>query len=249
VAWDGEKARQEILYEEYSPYGSTSYRTSKSGVEVSARRHRYTGKERDEETGLYYHGARYYAAWLGRWTSTDPLALQAGVNLYLYCRAGPVTYVDPDGLEDAKALRITDQPGAGVSDEFDPGGGGAGGAPGNAPRRFAQAPALDAQDVKDLEDPFSEPNMLSTGGGGGDSGDEVYEQLTDWQLFQVEETSAVALLPRRRLLRESLARIPNCCCRAPLSTFSGRSATWTRRIRRRAIPRGSRRRSGSSTTN
>ncbi|KYF86989.1 hypothetical protein BE17_19765 [Sorangium cellulosum] len=28
---------------------------------------RSTGKERDEETGLYYYGARYYAAWLGRW--------------------------------------------------------------------------------------------------------------------------------------------------------------------------------------
>jgi len=98
VACDGEKARQEILYEEYSPYGSTSYRASKSGIEVSARRYRYTGKERDEETGLYYYGARYYAAWLGRWTSADPLGLQAGVNLYLYCRAGPVTYVDPDGM-------------------------------------------------------------------------------------------------------------------------------------------------------
>jgi len=67
---------------------------------VSARRYRYTGKERDEETGLYYYGARYYAAWLGRWTSADPLGLQAGVNLYLYCRAGPVTYVDPDGMQD-----------------------------------------------------------------------------------------------------------------------------------------------------
>jgi RHS repeat-associated protein len=87
-----------ISYEEYSPYGSTSYRASKSGIEVSARRYRYTGKERDEETGLYYYGARYYAAWLGRWTSADPLGLQAGVNLYLYCRAGPVRYVDPDGM-------------------------------------------------------------------------------------------------------------------------------------------------------
>ena len=89
-----------ISYEEYSPYGSTSYRASPSGTEVSARRYRYTGKERDEETGLYYYGARYYAAWLGRWTSADPLGLQAGVNLYLYCRAGPVTYVDPDGMQE-----------------------------------------------------------------------------------------------------------------------------------------------------
>jgi RHS repeat-associated protein len=92
-----------ISYEEYHPYGSTSYRASPSGVEVSARRYRYTGKERDEETGLYYYGARYYAAWLGRWTSADPLGLQAGINLYLYCRAGPITYTDPTGTLEIKA--------------------------------------------------------------------------------------------------------------------------------------------------
>jgi RHS repeat-associated protein len=63
-----------------------------------------TGKERDDETGLYYHGARYYAAWLGRWTSADPLGLQAGLNLYLYGRASPVVYVDPSGMFDVMAM-------------------------------------------------------------------------------------------------------------------------------------------------
>jgi RHS repeat-associated protein len=64
-----------ISYEEYHPYGSTAFSAAKAGVEVSAKRYRYTGKERDEETGLYYHGARYYAPWLGRWTAADPLGL------------------------------------------------------------------------------------------------------------------------------------------------------------------------------
>jgi RHS repeat-associated protein len=73
-------------------------------VEVSARRYRYTGKERDDETGLYYHGARYYAAWLARWTSADPLGLHAGLNLYLYGRASPVVYVDPSGMFDVMAM-------------------------------------------------------------------------------------------------------------------------------------------------
>jgi RHS repeat-associated protein len=107
---EGENAQQRFLYEEYHPYGSTAYRASKSGVEVSARRYRYTGKERDEETGLYYYGARYYAAWLGRWTSADPLGLQAGLNLYLYCRAGPVTYLDPDGLDVTDAKHAVPRP-------------------------------------------------------------------------------------------------------------------------------------------
>jgi RHS repeat-associated protein len=59
------------LYEKYHPFGTTSYRAANSAIEVSATRYRYIGKERDEETGLYHCGARYYASWLGRWTSAD----------------------------------------------------------------------------------------------------------------------------------------------------------------------------------
>ena len=70
-----DEAAAVISYEEYHPYGTTSYHSVRSGVEVSLKRYRYTGKERDEETGLYYHGARYYACWLGRWTAADPVGL------------------------------------------------------------------------------------------------------------------------------------------------------------------------------
>ncbi len=65
---------QIISYEEYAPYGSSTYQAVRSQTET-AKRYRYTGKERDEESGLYYHGARYYAPWLGRWASCDPKAL------------------------------------------------------------------------------------------------------------------------------------------------------------------------------
>jgi RHS repeat-associated protein len=88
-----------ISYEEYHPYGTTAYRSGRSGVEVSAKRYRYTGKERDEETGLYYHGARYYACWLGRWTAADPAGMVDGANLYAYVRGSPVGLVDPSGRE------------------------------------------------------------------------------------------------------------------------------------------------------
>lgn len=63
---------QIVSYEEYSPYGSSTHQAVRSKTET-AKRYRYTGKERDEESGLHYHGARYYAAWLGRWVSVDPL--------------------------------------------------------------------------------------------------------------------------------------------------------------------------------
>jgi hypothetical protein len=52
---------QIISYEEYAPYGSSTYQAVRSQTETP-KRYRYTGKERDEESGLYYHGARYYLA-------------------------------------------------------------------------------------------------------------------------------------------------------------------------------------------
>ncbi|MGF1614664.1 MAG: SpvB/TcaC N-terminal domain-containing protein [Gammaproteobacteria bacterium] len=88
---------QIISYEEYTPYGSTSYQAVRSQTETP-KRYRYTGKERDEESGLYYHGARYYAPWLGRWTAADPSMLLDGINLYLYVSAQPVKRYDPSGL-------------------------------------------------------------------------------------------------------------------------------------------------------
>jgi len=89
-----------ISYEEYTPYGASAYQAARSTVDVSARRYRYTGKERDEETGLYYNGARYLAAWLGRWTSADPIGIGAdGPGLYNYTRGSPVNYTDPSGTE------------------------------------------------------------------------------------------------------------------------------------------------------
>jgi RHS repeat-associated protein len=86
-----------ISYEEYYPYGETSYRAGRNIAEVGLKRYRYTGKEKDEESGLYYYGARYYICWLGRWTATDPAGLVDGLNLYMYCRGSPVGLMDPEG--------------------------------------------------------------------------------------------------------------------------------------------------------
>ena len=96
-----------ISYEEYFPYGSTSYQAAPSQTET-AKRYRYTGKERDEESGLYHHGARYYGAWLGRWISCDPIDVSGGINLFRYSNVNPIVYVDPTGQAPKKKANLGD---------------------------------------------------------------------------------------------------------------------------------------------
>ena len=87
-----------ISYEEFHPYGTSAYRLMNSAVEAPPKRYRYTGMERDEESGLSYHGARYYASWMARWASPDPLAILHDVNLYGYSAGNPVKKLDRGGL-------------------------------------------------------------------------------------------------------------------------------------------------------
>lgn len=88
-----------ISYEEYHPYGTTAYRTNNAEVRAATKRYRYTGMERDEETGLSYHTARYYAPWLGRWCSADPIGLRAGENVYIYIQSHVTTQTDKAGTQ------------------------------------------------------------------------------------------------------------------------------------------------------
>jgi RHS repeat-associated protein len=92
-----------ITYEEYFPYGGTSYQAVATQTD-SAKRYRYTGKERDEENDLYYHGARYYAPWLGRWVSCDPIGLQGGPNWYEFAAGNPVKLVDIGGKQPTNSI-------------------------------------------------------------------------------------------------------------------------------------------------
>ena len=98
---------QIISYEEYAPYGSSTYQAVRNQTET-AKRYRYTGKERDEESGFNYHVARYCAAWLGRWIRCDPIGLNDHLNLYIYVRDNPLTMNDPSGKqgEPTKEVRI-----------------------------------------------------------------------------------------------------------------------------------------------
>ncbi len=78
--------------------GETGYDLSESG--------RYTGKDYDEDTGLYYYNARWYDPSLGRFITEDPA--KDGLNWYVYVRNNPLNRIDPTGLRE---IVVNDQEG------------------------------------------------------------------------------------------------------------------------------------------
>jgi RHS repeat-associated protein len=97
---------------DYAPFGEeltpawTNWRTTAAGYgAVDSFPPKFTGKERDAETGLDYFGARYFSGAQGRFTSADPYMPSADVkdpqswNRYAYARNNPLRYIDPNGLD------------------------------------------------------------------------------------------------------------------------------------------------------
>ena len=78
----------------YGAFGNVVVETNPSAGD----RFKFTGREFDATTGLYYYRARYYDPALGRFTSQDPLGFGAGdANLYRYGSNDPLRYTDPTG--------------------------------------------------------------------------------------------------------------------------------------------------------
>ena len=83
----------EFEHMEYTPYGESWIDEGSNRHIIS---HRFTSKELDEETGLYYFGARYLDPQMSRWISPDPA--MDGLNVYGYCANNPLKYIDPTGM-------------------------------------------------------------------------------------------------------------------------------------------------------
>lgn len=93
-----------ISYEEYHPYGTTAFQTRDSVSEVSLKRYRYSGKERDDEMGLYYFGARYFSPGIGIWISADPAGTVDGTNLFVFVRRNPICQTDRVGFVTGRSI-------------------------------------------------------------------------------------------------------------------------------------------------
>ena len=87
-------------YDAYLPYGELLVDEHSSSADLP---YKFNGKELDEETGLYYYGARYMNPVTCMWYGVDPLAEKyPNVGVYVYCHGNPITLVDPDGMTDYK---------------------------------------------------------------------------------------------------------------------------------------------------
>lgn len=91
-------AKAEVIsYEEYNVFGETTYLLNPKNLD-SSKEYRYSSQEKDDTTGLYYYGYRYYAPALCRWTRPDPAGIIDGLNLYCFVGNEPIAKVDILGL-------------------------------------------------------------------------------------------------------------------------------------------------------
>ncbi len=88
----------EVFSGETTPFGDS---VSESGAMADTEHLMYTGKDLDEDTGLYYFNARWYDPTVGRFISEDPARF--GSNWYRYASHNPLKYSDPTGLWDFNA--------------------------------------------------------------------------------------------------------------------------------------------------
>jgi RHS repeat-associated protein len=99
---------------QYFPFGETWVQEGQPSQRIP---YLFTSKELDEETGLYYFGARYYDARTSLWVSVDPVVprvlgdveshprLTAKLSMYSYVESNPLKLVDPSGADEQDAFR------------------------------------------------------------------------------------------------------------------------------------------------
>ena len=108
ASWITDADGKPVQYIHYAPYGEQIANQQTIGYDE---RFKFTGKERDWETGYDYFGARFYDYRKGFWNSVDPLADKyPNVTPYLYCNGNPIRFVDPDGRETLNWMNPTIDP-------------------------------------------------------------------------------------------------------------------------------------------
>ncbi|HVA65617.1 MAG TPA: RHS repeat-associated core domain-containing protein, partial [Elusimicrobiota bacterium] len=92
---------ERIQYEAYGQPVFLDERGSSPAVEsqsFTGSPYAFTGREWDQESGMYFYRQRYSDTLTGRYLQQDPLSLRTGANAYAYVEDNPVNFVDPNGL-------------------------------------------------------------------------------------------------------------------------------------------------------
>ena len=93
-------------FDAYLPYGELLVDEHTSSEDMP---YKFNGKELDQETGLYYYGARYMNPVTSLWYGVGPMAEKyPNITAYLYCHANPIRLIDPNG-EDIEVVRNKDK--------------------------------------------------------------------------------------------------------------------------------------------
>ena len=96
-------------FDAYLPYGELLVDEHSSTEEMP---YKFNGKEFDEETGLYYYGARYMNPRTSLWYGVDPLReMYVANSCYIYCLNNPILFIDPNG----KKVKIVNDVNQGLS--------------------------------------------------------------------------------------------------------------------------------------
>jgi len=118
-----EKPHQGVPSWNLAPHQGIDERNSTAAIGLRVGQHlnrvwpRYTGKERDAESGNDYFGARYYGSSMGRFMSPDPLMASAKIwdpqtwNRYTYGRNNPLKMIDPTGMAEVTAAQCAQDKG------------------------------------------------------------------------------------------------------------------------------------------
>ena len=91
-------------YDAYLPYGELLVDEHSSSEDLP---YKFNGKQFDEETGLYYYGARYMNPMASIWYGVDPLAEKfLSVSVYCYTMCNPINLIDEDGLFPKQLIKL-----------------------------------------------------------------------------------------------------------------------------------------------
>jgi len=83
-----------VMDASYAPLALNAWGTPHS---AAANPFLFTGRQLDEETGIFFYRARYYDSIKGRFLQRDPLGYVDGMNLYEYVKSRPTRFTDPSG--------------------------------------------------------------------------------------------------------------------------------------------------------